>query len=1397
MASVEHFPRRERGQWLWIHPGVHQNPAPPADRQLLPTMFAKSLRYIRSPFAAALSVALGPALFAQELLSNGGMEGIYAPAASITLDRLVDGAAVAPGWRWQPTSGFSLLDFRRDTAVRRTGEAAMRVEHREKFGGTALVSAAITGGITFGLDYEFAVWVCTDRPELTLRLEVTDNDNWQDIDVIERLVAHATPEWRKVVLRWRADRTLASARVGVRVPVEGRLWIDDATCRPLTAGDRDSAPPRGNLLRNASFEVGLDGWQDAGTRSYSLVAADAPHGSSVLATTWYGGSGNRLTSWPFPLYWGHPHTVSAWVRSAGGSATVRIGVGEIASKVSNSDTLLAHQDFAIDGTWRRVEFTFTPPPLPVDRGFLVITPPANTDLRLDAAQVEVAPAAGAWAPRHAIEAGIALDRANGRFHADEITGGVRVTGTVKIYNHGASASLDLRRRTRDLWERPRPGVGGQWTALALPPGLTTFAGVDFTPGPETGSFRAEVDVDDTLSPPHADALFTILPPAPSGEEQSSVGTHLDYDSETTIPRDAGAGWTKTWRLSWERMIDATERNRSIGYLDRWRTAGLNVLAVVGGPPISEQARPASNAINWPGSWYSPTDMNRARAYARDLATSFGDRVGAWELMNEPDVFLQTVSHPSREAAYDAEAVAYATGLLEARPGALILAASATTDEPPAEWIQHVLDGTATGPIGSPSEGLHLRQLVRGVSYHNYDGDPATTRRIVASIRSTLAAAAVRHNQPGLAGLELWDTEWSASTSYPSFRREQVRLLGGYGYSGARRAAASVAQGFVARAGEGVKASFLYHAYSPGVVNESEFDAAYDLGGALRPTLAAQGVAARLLAGATAPSALSTTSEPALPSGAWGYRFNLPEGRVLLAVWGDDLQTAPVAWKLPALPALEVLDMMGNPLPSGPGSTLPLGAEPTYALFSAPSTPSTEGLVAYWNMDEGAGTGARDLSCQGRDALLTPTGTTWEPGRFAYALRMNGAYLVNAGTPLTGASFQVPRLPRLTYSGWFFLNGEGGYPDVQYPRLLALPGADTAQPWLGTNVFLRRKANEPTYGSIGFNATFSGRVGDWRTADYRLVELRRWYHLAVTYDGTATTNRPVFYLDGVRQPPAFVITEPAGELGSVAGEAWLGNRHDGRRPLDGLTDQVRLYERVLGDAEIALLAAESPAVGAGCPLPVEGLVAAPTLAGIALAWSVPIPAGPVPTFRVTRSNSPGAAGIEIVSGLTSPAYVDTSVLSGETWHYSVTSSVNNRESAPRKVSARAWAAMERWRFVHFGIAAAEGPAAGLADPDVDGRPNLLEYAFGGDPLTADSTARDPRLEPGAGGGLEIVFYRVADPELTYAVEAGEDLSAWTAIWSSTGAENQEGLTSVTDPRPINGGERRFLRLRVRH
>lgn len=122
-------------------------------------------------------------------------------------------------------------------------------------------------------------------------------------------------------------------------------------------------------------------------------------------------------------------------------------------------------------------------------------------------------------------------------------------------------------------------------------------------------------------------------------------------------------------------------------------------------------------------------------------------------------------------------------------------------------------------------------------------------------------------------------------------------------------------------------------------------------------------------------------------------------------------------------------------------------------------------------------------------------------------------------------------------------------------------------------------------------------------------------------------------------------------------------------------------------------------------------------------------------------------------------------------------------------------LQTWLDLHFTTPEQSQPTlAGLnADPDGDGRANLLEYALGCDPRAADLASE---LVTRAAPGLLALDYPALRSDLSYLVETSTDLATWGTAGVTdtlTGGGASAHMRTATVPLPGTG--RVFLRLRV--
>jgi len=146
-------------------------------------------------------------------------------------------------------------------------------------------------------------------------------------------------------------------------------------------------------------------------------------------------------------------------------------------------------------------------------------------------------------------------------------------------------------------------------------------------------------------------------------------------------------------------------------------------------------------------------------------------------------------------------------------------------------------------------------------------------------------------------------------------------------------------------------------------------------------------------------------------------------------------------------------------------------------------------------------------------------------------------------------------------------------------------------------------------------------------------------------------------------------------------------------------------------------------------------------------------------------------------------------------------------------------LEAWRLANFGTSADTGDTANTGDFDHDGIVNLLEYALGLNPTVASGAAALPTALRGDAHPLLsdrlAISFSLPSPnptDVTYIVQASDDLATWTDVASKTGADDWQwlgggashvvtsGSGSVTvkigDLVPADAGHpRRVMRLKV--
>jgi len=208
------------------------------------------------------------------------------------------------------------------------------------------------------------------------------------------------------------------------------------------------------------------------------------------------------------------------------------------------------------------------------------------------------------------------------------------------------------------------------------------------------------------------------------------------------------------------------------------------------------------------------------------------------------------------------------------------------------------------------------------------------------------------------------------------------------------------------------------------------------------------------------------------------------------------------------------------------------------------TSATPGLLAHWKLDDAAGLTAMD-SVGSNDGTLK-NGPGWAVGQLDGALSFDGSndYVAvphQDDLSLTG---------QMTFIAWANnANTSGGY---QVIVAKDDPGNGASNYWFGM-------WND----ELVFGFWADGSFREARTSGVDMPE-GSWNHLAASFDNTTDDVR--LYVNGTEVLAGSLTWEPTTETADL----WIGQSVDGEN-WDGMLDDVRIYDTVLGAADIADLA----------------------------------------------------------------------------------------------------------------------------------------------------------------------------------------------------------------------------------
>lgn len=557
-----------------------------------------------------------------------------------------------------------------------------------------------------------------------------------------------------------------------------------ASCGLAAAEPAGALSETHDLIPDSSLECGHDWWSfersvylDAGTGADWLPAVDDPaqpwHGALSLRLDNPRGDAWMLTSGDVALEPGAEYTLSFSARAAVAGTVLTLGT---VGRENDHWGRAGNGSWTLGTAWERRSVVLKAPP--GHRWFTLRFAHDGQGGRtttgavwMDAIQLSRNPG-DMFAPP-AIEAGV---QEPVRFHATDSRGPWPVA--LRLRNHGPTP-----RQTAVAWTVVDTADGrtvaqGRSDAVALPASATTPVDLEVSPH-RRGSFDlrwAVVDAADGARLAWGVHGFALVDPAPAAGPGFAIGGQFslradweatDWATRSTVRLrgcsldeqiryriDSGESWLRAWDFRWaaiepregaydwsvtDLLVDACQARRL-------RVVGSTDTLIVEESPQKRFSRvPEWAQTRWglrPGGGSGACKVTAAppEAWARHLgaaAARYRGRVEAWEIMNEPNLWLSAEQ-------YVAYLRAASAAIRAADPAAKVVGVCATGDL--GGRLIPFLDGCAAGGA---------LDLLDAVTFHPYDSRQDSSPHPADRGLSELRALLVQRGKPDL---PLWNSE---------------------------------------------------------------------------------------------------------------------------------------------------------------------------------------------------------------------------------------------------------------------------------------------------------------------------------------------------------------------------------------------------------------------------------------------------------------------------------------------------------------------------------------------------------------------------------------------------------------------------------------------------------------
>jgi len=511
-------------------------------------------------------------------------------------------------------------------------------------------------------------------PGQVVYVGISDTKSWYDTGLGESFrvpVKKPAPSeiegWKEFEFVFQATQTITEhIRLQFWYTSTGTLWLDNVRlepCEPIRKRFTDVVPPSTavNLLPNSSFECGTAGWGSiadlpgwGGNLNQLVGAVDDSNAKFHKSSFKIALRPENIPIYYFDYFPLYRVPVKAPLLANIGWISVEPGADYVLSAYMKGDSddligvLSVNQAFRkglqkqvqLKTGWQRHVFTFRPQ---AEQIFVALGLDLEASKKeagtmwIDAAQLEKGSQASPYLPRATVEVGLEMDRLGNLFPY-----GAEPKMTATVFNTGKVAqSVKLHAHTTDFDDAT---VYESTVPVDIPPERTARVSIP-TGVQRKGFYRLHLRGEGAEVVLTRAMRFAIIEPYTGSDSLFGMNHAYPWPHLLGLSKQIGLCWFRDWSLKWHDVepqkgkFDFTQCDYQI---DRVLQRGLKVLPLLPFPSSnwSSSAGPEVKVTeDYPANReriaYMPRDVNDFAAYVRKTVEHYKERLGVWEILNEP------------------------------------------------------------------------------------------------------------------------------------------------------------------------------------------------------------------------------------------------------------------------------------------------------------------------------------------------------------------------------------------------------------------------------------------------------------------------------------------------------------------------------------------------------------------------------------------------------------------------------------------------------------------------------------------------------------------------------------------------------------------------------------------